>query len=157
MRKTFASVCLLLASISVFAAIPLDGMNNKAKELSVKLGHNGQMVSLSTFMELSDADYEILTGEKLGLFGKMHFHSEQRKFKKLFDADGNIDEEKIYKDLDQSKGFNLAGFMMGFTLSLVGVLAMYLSKDGRKANRTKWAWIGTAFWVAFLIVIIAVA
>ena len=158
MKKTLLFVGFILLTAAGFAAFKAEKKQKMASEFSLQLGSAGESVSLADFVDLEDADYEILTGQKLGFFGRMQFHQQQRSLRKLINSDGTIDENeatKTYKDLDRSKGFNLTGFMMGLTLSLVGVASMYLVKDERRKNRATWAWVGTAFWVVFLLLLIA--
>jgi hypothetical protein len=159
MKKTLLFVGFILLAAGAFAAFSSGKKQTLASDISLGIGGQGQRISLASFVELQDADYEVLTGKKLGFFGRMQFHNQQRNLRKLINDDGTIDaaevSERIYKDLDSTKGFNLTGFMMGLTLSLVGVLTMYLVKDERKKNRATWAWVGTAFWVAFLILLFA--
>ncbi len=159
MKKTLLFIGFILLGAAAFAAFKSEKRQTMASDFSLKIGSQGQSISLAKFVNLRDADYEAFTGKKLGFFGRMQFHNQQRNFRKLINSDGTIDDEagvKIYKDLDRTKGFNLTGFMMGLTLSLVGVLTMYLVKDERRKNRATWAWVGTAFWLAFLLILIAV-
>jgi hypothetical protein len=160
MKRTLLFVGFVLLAAAGFAAFKAEKKQTLASEISFNIGSASQSVSLADFVELKEADYETLTGKKLGFFGKMQFHQQQRSLRKLINSDGTIDDnevsEKAYKNLDSTKGFNLTGFMMGLTLSVVGVLIMYLVKDERRKNRATWAWVGAAFWVAFLLLIIAV-
>jgi hypothetical protein len=160
MKKTLLFISFLLLAAAGFAAFKAGKKQTMASDYSLNLGADGQKVSLADFVKLGDADFEALTGKKLGFFRKMQFHNQQRSLRKLINSDGTIDEEEVsktYKDLDSTSGFNLTGFIMGLTLSLVGVLTMYLVKDERKKNRATWAWVGAAFWVLFLVLLIAFA
>jgi predicted membrane metal-binding protein len=157
MKKTLLILCLLLPAFFAFAAFPIQSKQSTASQHKLTLG-NGQTIFVDAFITMTDSYFELLTGQKLGFFGRIQFHQQQRSLRKLINSDGTIDENeatKTYKDLDRSKGFNLTGFMMGLTLSLVGVASMYLVKDERKKNRATWAWVGAAFWVVLLLLLIA--
>ena len=158
MKKTLLFVGFILLGAAGFAAFKAEKKQKTASEFNLQIGSQDKSVSMADFVEMKDEDYEMLTGQKLGLFGRMQFHQQQRSLRKLINSDGTIDENeaaKTYKDLDRSKGFNLTGFMMGLTLSLVGVASMYIVKDERRKNRATWAWVGAAFWVLFLVLLIA--
>jgi uncharacterized BrkB/YihY/UPF0761 family membrane protein len=72
------------------------------------------------------------------------------QLKKSINRDGTINSDRMAKLLspgagkDVTAGFHVGGFLLGFFLSLIGVLIAYLINDDKKPSRVKWAWIGAA-------------
>jgi hypothetical protein len=93
------------------------------------------------FLSLTPKKYYELTGKKLKLSQKVSLKLAQWKIKKMIRKGKTVDlmtMAKAKKDLDTSD-FNIAGFLLGFFLSLIGVLIAYLIGGD---DIIKWAWLG---------------
>ena len=93
------------------------------------------------FLTLTPKKYYELTGKKLKLSQKVSLKLAQWKIKKMIRKGKKVDlitMAKAQKDLDTSD-FNIAGFLLGFFLSLIGVLIAYLIGGD---DIIKWAWLG---------------
>ncbi len=101
-----------------------------------------QRAIMEQFVKLTPKEYGILRGKKLSLVEKVEFKILQKRFKK-----------KLY-DGEDSTGFNIGGFILGFLLGLIGVLLAYIFSKDR--NFRKWTWIGLGLY-AIIIIIILVA
>lgn len=90
------------------------------------------------FVNMSRKEYEELTGRHLSLTERLAFKVQQKRIKRELIA------------TQQTFGFNIGGFMLGFLLSAVGILLAYaFSQD---TNVRKWAWIGAV--VSLIIILI---
>lgn len=113
-------------------------------------------------MELSTIsanDMQELTGRKMDWAEKFAFNQGQKKLRKNIAADGTINSKKLNKmaaPMAAGGGFHFGGFVLGFLLSLLGVLIAYLIKDEKKASRVKWAWIGFALIMVIYLVVVLV-
>jgi hypothetical protein len=90
--------------------------------------------------------------------GENGFQIGTAKLKRSIAEDGTISSKKLKKHatlIDGETGFHLGGFALVFLIGLIGVLIAYLINDGKKPNRTKWAWIGLAAWVVIILITIA--
>jgi hypothetical protein len=130
----------------------------KAVDINIPLGNTGKTVNLQELATMKAADLEKMTGQKMGLLGRLEFKLAQKKLRHSINADGTINNKKLAmlasKDASGETGFHAGGFFLGFLLGLIGVLIAYLINDEKKHNRVKWAWIGWAVWVVILIAII---
>jgi hypothetical protein len=102
-------------------------------------------MSVEEFLALTPKKYKELTGEKLSLSQKISLRIVQKKIRKAIKNNEKVDSVTIANAVG-TYDFNIGGFVLGFLLSVVGVLIAYLIGD---TNVIKWAWIG--FGVSFLI------
>jgi len=90
---------------------------------------------------------------------KAGFRATQHKLRMNINYDGTVNSKRLAKRLnnaeDAASGFHLGGFALGLLLSLIGVLIAYLLPGDAQASRTKWAWIGAALSVIWIIILIA--
>src|SRR5690242_2601524 len=93
-RALFIVGFILLAGYG-FSALQSASSKRLASEFNITVGQHGESVSLDKFVLLEDAEYEALRGEKLGWFGRMQFHKQQRKLSKLINSDGTIDNDIV--------------------------------------------------------------
>jgi hypothetical protein len=145
MRKIlFATVMVVLVLPATYAILPTEPTTKTptASELQIPLYGSDKTISLADFLKLTPKGYKELTGKKLKLKDKLGLKLIQREFKKCIDKDGTVNVEKM-KKVDGS-GFNIGGFLLGFFLSIIGVLIAYLISKGEQPNLVKWAWIGAA-------------
>ncbi len=144
MKAKILSLGLLVFSvISLHAAIP------PAKPVS----SNDAAIQLSSedLLALTPARYEELTGEKLGLKGKLALHLLKKKVKNT----GSTEPIQLEEELaNNDGGFNLIGFLAGFFLSILGVLLVFLLASNNKAMKRS-AWLG--FGVLVLLVLLRIA
>jgi hypothetical protein len=169
MRKAFhLSLAFLLIALTSLAAgivptsttasstAPAPAM--KATEVRIPVGNTGKFVTLQELATIKAADFEKLTGKKMGLMRRFEFKLAQRKLRRSINADGTINNQRLaimaQKDMDGTTGFHLGGFALGFFLWPIGVLIAYLITDAKHDNRVKWAWIG--FGVGVILLLIAV-
>lgn len=151
-----AALALLTVTYAAFtpaAETPEKTLN--AREVMIPLGGTDQSISLQALSTISAAELEKLTGRSMGFADKMAFKSAQRKLKRSIAEDGTISSKKLRKHaamIDGETGFHLGGFALGFLLGLIGIIIAYVIKDEKKPNRTKWAWLGLAAWVAILLI-----
>jgi hypothetical protein len=133
----------------------------KATDVRLPVGNTGKFSNLQELATIKVADFEKMTGKKMGLFRRMEFKLAQRDLRHSISKDGTVDSKKLarlasgYYDDDNS--FHFGGFALGFFLGLIGILIAYLINDDNHHRRVKWAWIGFGIWVALLLVLVAAA
>lgn len=102
-----------------------------------------QRAIMEQFVKLTPKEYGVMRGKKLSFVEKVEFKILQKRFKK-----------KLY-DGDDSTGFNIGGFVLGFLLGLIGVLLAYIFSRDR--NFRKWTWIGLGIYVIIVLAIVLAA
>jgi hypothetical protein len=102
-----------------------------------------ERTAMEEFVKLTPKQYGELRGKKLSFVEKIEFKVLQRKLKKQLDYG------------DDSSGFNIGGFALGFLVGLIGILLAYIFSQDR--NFRKWAWIGFGVWVGILVILFAAA
>ena len=63
-----------------------------------------------------------------------------------------VSQYELNQDIDASD-FSFAGFLLGFILSIIGVMVAYLIGDRRKI---KWSWYGFAFGAIIILAILLI-
>ena len=84
-----------------------------------------------------------MRGKKLSFVEKVEFKILQKRFRKQLDYG------------DDSSGFNIGGFALGFLLGLIGVLLAYIFSQDR--NFRKWTWIGFGIYAVIIIAVLLAA
>jgi hypothetical protein len=160
--KKLIAFALLFFSFNSYAVVDFAAVGSglpNAANIPIPLG-GGKSISLFDLSKISAKNFEELSGEKMGFFKRLSFKILQHKLAKSMDAKGNVTNKKLLKAFsneDHSTGFHLGGFVLGFSLNLIGLLIAYLINDDVKTNRRKWAWIGFAIalsLVAILLIIV---
>ena len=143
MKANFFSLFLLVFSvISLNAALP-----------PMKVATTDATIQLSSedLLALTPSKYEELTGEKLGLKGKLALYLLKKEVKKT----GTTEPIQLEEELaNNDGGFNLVGFLAGFFLSILGVLLVFLLASNNKAMKRS-AWLG--FGIMVLLALLGVA
>jgi hypothetical protein len=103
------------------------------------------------FLSLTPKKYQELTGRKMSLPQKISLKLAQMKVKKMLKQGKKVDLLAMSKKGVNTSDFNIAGFLLGFFLSLLGVLIAYLLDN---EAIIKWAWIGAG--ISLLIWLLAV-
>jgi hypothetical protein len=127
--KIFSLFLLVFSVISLNAALP-----------PMKVATTDATIQLSSedLMALTPAKYQELTGEKLGLKGKLALYLLKKEVKKK----GTTETIQLEEELaNNDGGFNLIGFLAGFLLSIIGVLLVFLLASNNKAMKRS-AWLG---------------
>lgn len=110
-------------------------------------------MTVSDFLELTPKKYTELTGKKMKLSQKISLKIGQHKVKKALKK-GQIPDlnATMAAGIDFSD-FNIAGFILGLILGILGVLIAYLIGD---SNIIKWAWLGFAVWILFILIVVII-
>src|SRR5690242_11458059 len=120
----------------------------KADEVYLPVGKTARVISLMDLSRISVNDFETLSGRKMKFLDRVSFKLGQRELRKSINRDGTFSKRSIEKYLARPAGpgggFSLAGLLLGFFLSLVGVLIAYVIAGADKRSRVTWAWIGAA-------------
>ena len=136
MKRWLFMITMILAFQFSYAVVPVvtDKVDNQT---TVTVNDKKQ---LEKFSKMTVKEYETYSGKKMNLFQKLAFKSAQRKAAKQLKASYGEDSE----------GFNLGGFALGFFLPVVGILLSFLSPD---RNFRKWAWWGFRIFVAVALIV----
>jgi hypothetical protein len=140
--KIFSLFLLVFSAISLNAALP-----------PMKVATTDATIQLSSedLLALTPFKYEELTGEKLGLKGKLALYLLKKEVKKT----GTTEPIQLEEELaNNDGGFNLVGFLAGFFLSILGVLLVFLLASNNKAMKRS-AWLG--FGIMVLLALLGVA
>ncbi|MEY3322063.1 MAG: hypothetical protein RLZZ417_1646 [Bacteroidota bacterium] len=135
---------LVFSNIALQAALPPVDGSNVTNTSSVQL-------SSQDLLTLTPAKYEELTGEKLGLKGKLALLLLKKEVRKTASTEPiNLAEELA----NTEGGFNLIGFLAGFFLAFLGVLLVFLLASNNKAMKRS-AWLGLGVLVLLLLLGVA--
>ena len=130
MRRLLLGLIFLVSlNLAKASFVPRDSAKATV-EIAETIRKQHELAVMKMVSEMSVKDYEKMTGKKMNLIDRLSFKTLKSRFKKMIngDRDGN--------------GFNIWGFLLGFSFGLIGVLISYASKD---SNFRKWAWIGFGF------------
>lgn len=106
--------------------------------------------TVQEFLTLTPKKYKELTGRKMTLPQKLSLKIAQQKVRKALRKGKTVDLNAVAREVDTSD-FNIAGFVLGLLLGIIGVLIAYLIGD---SNIVKWAWIGFAVWVGIVLLVL---
>jgi hypothetical protein len=131
----------------------------KATDMRIPIGSTGKFINLQDLSTIKVADFEQLTGKKMGLLRRMEFKMAQRNIRHSINNDGTVNNKRLAKMAkgygEDDGSFHFGGFALGFFLGLIGVLIAYLINDDLHHRRVKWAWLGFAIYVGVLLIVIA--
>jgi len=133
----------------------------KATEVRLPVGKTGKFINLQELTTIKVADFEKLSGKKMGLFRRVEFKMAQRQMRHSINKDGTVNSKKLamlapgYYDDDNS--FHFGGFALGFFLGLIGIIIAYIINDDNHHRRVRWAWFGFGIWIAILLIAVAAA
>jgi hypothetical protein len=135
MKSAFAcTLILILAAGTSFAAM-MPASAVKAVDIRIPVGQTGKFINLQELSTIKVADFEQLTGKKMGLIPRMGFKLAQRRLRHSINPDGTMDSR-------DPNSFHFGGFALGFFLNVYGVLIAYLIRDKYHRRRVLWAWVG---------------
>jgi hypothetical protein len=142
--KTLFFLLMAFSQIMVKAALPPTS-SGTASEIAVQL-------SSEDLVLLTPTKYKELTGEKLGLKGKIALYLLKKEVKK-----SNLSEPILLEEAlaEKQGGINIIGFLAGFFLAFIGVLAVYLlAPDDKAMLRSSLIGLG-ALAALYLLILIA--
>ena len=158
MKKIFTSVLFLFFITQSFASVVASkdvGLN--ASDIFLPIGNSGKQISLAELSVISVKQYQLIAGKKLKLSEKIAFKISQKKLRNMISEDGTVSSKKFEhaskKGFFDAHEFNIGGFLLGFFLSLTGVLISYFINDDAKEDRVYWAWRG---FVAGLVIFLGI-
>jgi hypothetical protein len=104
------------------------------------------------FLKLTPEKYYELTGKKMKLSQKISLKLAQWRIKRMLKKGKTVDLVAMTKKGIDTSDFNIGGFLLGFFLSLIGVLIAYLLGG---EDLIKWAWLGAGLsailWLLFVV------
>lgn len=138
MRKILVAIALMMTLNVSFAAFVV---TKPAEKPVVETKEDRDRAMMEMVVKMSVKDYEKLRGKKMNFAEKFAFKMTKKRFEKQLKA-------------DDSTGFHVGAFILGFFVGIIGVLIAYLvSKD---PNFRKWTWIGFGVGVvAYLLLLLA--
>jgi hypothetical protein len=144
LKPALATLLFFFLVQSAFSAfVPSTTQTKEKPKHAQTMTAQEQHSFMEQFVKLTPKEYGIMRGKKLSFFEKVEFKILQKRYKK-----------KLY-DGDDSTGFNLGGFALGFLLGLIGVLLAYIFSQDR--NFRKWTWIGFGVYAVIIIAILLAA
>ena len=96
------------------------------------LQENFGVSNVEAFVNMTPKEIAAARGKQLKLRDKIVLKLAQKKIKKHLKKGTSVDVEEIYETADKS--FNIGGFLLGFFLSIIGVLIALLF--GKNAFRS---------------------
>ena len=143
-KPALATLLFLLLMQSAFSAsISSEPQTQEKPKHANVMTVQEQRLFMQQFVKLTPKEYGLMRGKKLSFFEKIEFKILQKRYKK-----------KLY-DGDDSTGFNIGGFALGFLLGLIGVLLAYIFSQDR--NFRKWTWIGFGVYAVIIIAVLLAA
>jgi hypothetical protein len=125
----FVSIIFLCFTQNSFSAYISSSESSIAEK--PKHGHEistQDRAAMEEFVKLTPKKYGELRGKKLSFVEKIEFKVLQRKLKRQLDYG------------DDSTGFNIGGFLLGFFLGLLGLIGAFVFSQDR--NFRKWTLYG---------------
>lgn len=119
---------------------------------SLKDHNPNPLFSIEQIINLTPKDYKKITGKKMRFGQKLALKWVQHKIKVKTKKGIPVNLDELNQDIDASD-FSFAGFLLGFLLSIFGVLVAYLIGDRRKI---KWSWFGFAFGAVIILIILLI-
>lgn len=109
-------------------------------------------LTLKQIISLTPKEYKKITGKKMSFGQRLSLKFVQYKIKKQLSRNQVINLTEANTDIDATD-FSFAGFLLGFLLSILGVLIAYLIGDRRKI---KWSWYGFGFGALIILLLIII-
>ena len=141
MKKLLLLSLVFLLGTNSLSYAAFTGSTTVQKESNGNFKSADMRAAAEVFVNMSRQDYEQLTGKHLSIMERLAFKVQQKRMKRELIA------------TQQTFGFNIGGFMLGFLLSAIGILLAYaFSQD---TNVRRWAWIGGVIGLLLFILIVA--
>lgn len=157
MRKSIILFLATLFSFSIVNAgmiyVPANSTDN-AKSGKVSVVNVFGQFDAKTFLSLTPAKVQEMTGTKLSLGQKVSLKMAQMQVKKQLKKGQAVNMAEMSKKAGE--GINWLWVLIGFVLGLIGVLIAYLTREGHDDGRVKGAWIGFGIGVVLWIILLAV-
>ena len=146
MKKIFILFTTLFFLSQTYGTTTIKPPKLKASDILIPIGNTGRSINLDELSVISLKDLQQLTSKNLKLSDKISFKMAQRKLRRTINEDGTINntclKKACKKGFFDNHPFHVGGFLLGFFLSLIGVLISYFINDDLKPDRTYWAWRG---------------
>lgn len=122
---------------------------------NIKTGGNSTanvlgMLDVKTFLLLTPAKVQELTGRKMNFGQKISLKMAQMEIKKQVRKGKTVNLKELGKKVEG--GISFLWLLVGFLLGIAGVLIAYVTREGSDDNRVKSAWIG--FGISALLIIL---
>jgi len=78
----------------------------KATEMRIPVGNTGKFINLQELSTIKVADFEKMTGKKMGLFRRMEFKLAQKQIRHSIDKDGMVTRTKAFTLADLPWAFS---------------------------------------------------
>ena len=140
LKPFLIGILLLCVAQNSFSAFVYSDVPVASKPIKPHTISEQDRLTMQQFVSLTPEQYGTLRGKKLSFFERIEFKAAQRKMKK------RLGDEDSY-------GFNVGGFFLGFFLGPLGVLGAYIFSRDR--NFRKWTWYGWLAWIAIVLIIYA--
>lgn len=151
-----ATLCLLLSlPFYCFASSIGNDRDHLASELMIPLFKTGKYISVEDFMKLTPKTYKRIIGKKMSLKERMHLAVGKSYLKKAIKRDGTVNTNKLR--IFGKWQWHWGGFLLGFFLSLIGVIITLFINDDYKWDRFWSAVRGALFALAIISIIVAVS
>ena len=157
MRKITILLVLAIFSFSIVKAgmiyVPANSTDN-AKSGKTSVANAFGQLEAKTFLSLTPAKVQEMTGTKLTLGQKVSLKMAQLQVKKQLKKGQDVNMAEMGKKAGE--GINWLWVLIGFVLGLIGVLIAYLTREGKDDGRVKGAWIGFGIFMVLWIILLAV-
>ncbi len=119
-------------------------------ESTPSLTHVPSSFTIEQIINLTPKEYKNVTGKKMRFGQVLSLKYVQHKIKKQIKQGEPVNVQMVNQDIDATD-FSFAGFLLGFLLSIFGVLIAYLIGDRRKI---KWSWYGFGFGAIIILLVL---
>ena len=145
--------CAGISVVCFLLCLQVHAVNQPQVTSSLLQDHNtNPLFSIEQIINLTPKDYKKITGKKMRFSQKLALKWAQHKIKVKTKKGFPVNLEELNQDIDASD-FSFVGFLLGFFLSIFGVLLAYLIGERRKI---KWSWYGFAFGAVIILVILLI-
>lgn len=138
----------MICNLVYFPVFALSGMKSVSTEFSNINTSKTHSFTLNQIIELTPRKYKLATGKKMSLAQILSLKYLQQSIKHQIKKGQSVNLQQVNQDIDATD-FNFVGFLMGFLLSIAGVLIAYLIGE---RNKIKWSWVGFGFGAVILLI-----